>query len=104
MRVCCLLLVATIFFPARGVAQTVVGMVLERGAGTPVPGAMVLLVDSAGTQVDRALTNVAGRFLLHARAPGVHHLEVERIGYADWSTGPSSFCDWKPPGGASRSR
>jgi len=87
MRSCLLLLVAT-FIPFQGAAQPVAGIVLEKGGGTPVPGAMLLLFDSAGTRVDRTLTNAAGRFGLHARAPGIHDITVERIGYADWSTGP----------------
>ena len=88
MRISCLLLTAWVLLPSDGVAQTVVGIVLERDTGAPVMGAMVLLVDSAGNRVDRALTNSAGRFLVQAHAPGVHRVAVERIGYADWSTGP----------------
>ena len=88
MRVTCLLLIVTAFVPLCGVAQPVAGIVLEKGARTPVPGAMVLLFDSAGTRVDRTLTNAAGRFVVNAPAPGLHQITVERIGYADWSTDP----------------
>lgn len=88
MRGSCLLLIVAVLLPLRGAAQSVAGVVLERGAGTPVPAAMLLLFDSAGTRVDRTLTNAAGRFALHAPAPGIHRITVERIGYVDWSTGP----------------
>ena len=88
MRAACLLLIVVVLVPLRGVGQPVVGVVLERGAGTPVPAAMLLLFDSAGTRVDRTLTNAAGRFALHAHAPGIHRITVERIGYSDWSTEP----------------
>lgn len=83
-----LLLIVALLVPFRGVAQSIAGVVLERGAGTPVPAAMLLLFDSAGTRVDRTLTNAAGRFALHAHAPGIHRITVERIGYVDWSTDP----------------
>lgn len=88
MRGFWLLLAVAILVPLRGAGQPVAGVVLEMGAGTPVPAAMLLLFDSAGTRVDRTMTNAAGRFSLHAHAPGLHRVTVERIGYADWSTGP----------------
>lgn len=88
MRGSCLLLIVALLVPLRGVGQPVAGVVLEQGAGKPVLAAMLLLFDSAGTRVDRTLTNAAGRFALHAHAPGIHRITVERIGYADWSTDP----------------
>lgn len=88
MRGSCVLLIVAILVPLRGAGQPVAGVVLELGTGTPVPAAMLLLFDSTGTRVDRTLTNAAGRFALHAHAPGIHRITVERIGYADWSTGP----------------
>ena len=88
MRIASLLLIVTALVPHRGVGQPVAGIVVEKGTGTPVPGAMVLLYDSADTRVDRTLTNATGRFVVHPRAPGVHRIAVERIGYANWSTDP----------------
>ena len=88
MKTAPLLLIVTACVPLHGVAQIVSGVVVEEGAGTPVPGAMVLLVDNSGTTIDRALTDAAGRFVVNAHATGVHHIAVERIGYADWSTDP----------------
>lgn len=86
MRIVFLAVLATALFPLRGVAQRVAGIVVEQGTGTPVPGVMVLLLDSAGTRVDRTLTNAAGRFLVRARTPGVHRMSVQRIGFADWTS------------------
>ena len=88
LRIASLLLIVAASVPVLGTAQSVTGTVVEQGRGNPVPGAMVLLVDGSGTRVDRALADAAGRFALHARASGLHHVEVERIGYADWVTDP----------------
>jgi len=40
MRIVCLAVLATALFPLRGVAQPVVGIVVEQGTGTPVPGGL----------------------------------------------------------------
>ena len=93
MRIASLLLIVTACFPAGGKAQSVSGIVVEPGAGTPVAGAMVLLVDSSGTELDRALTDAAGRFVVNAGAPGLHRIEVERIGYGDWVGDPFRATD-----------
>lgn len=85
MRTAALLLL--MLLPAsRGSAQPVVGVVVGEATGAPLPGAMVILFDSTGSRVSRVLTNAAGRFLMHARDPGLHHITVERIGYATWTT------------------
>lgn len=84
LRIASLLLAVAAFLPAGGAAQSVSGIVVEEGVGTPVAGAMVLLVDSSGTEADRALTDAAGRFVLNAGTRGLLHIEVERIGYLDW--------------------
>ncbi|MDE2761346.1 MAG: carboxypeptidase regulatory-like domain-containing protein [Gemmatimonadota bacterium] len=87
MRIAPLFLIAAAVVPIRGTAQPVSGIVLEEGSGKAVPGAMVLLYDSADTRVDRTLTNAAGRFIVQAGAPGSYRITVQRIGYVDWSTG-----------------
>lgn len=66
--------------------RVVTGVVVERGNGLPVPGAMVLLFNDGGERVDRFLTNAAGRFMLDAAEPGLHYITVERIGYANLTT------------------
>lgn len=74
--------------PAQGAAQPVSGVVVAKGTGTPIRGAMVILIDDGGVLVDRALTNAAGGFVVRPLGSGPHRIEVERIGYADWSTAP----------------
>ena len=88
MRIARLLLLLTALVPLRTAAQPVIGVVVEEGTGTPVPGAMVILYDSTSTPVARVLSNAAGRFLVHAADPGPHYITVERIGYANWTTDP----------------
>ena len=88
MRAATLILLLMLLSASRGAAQPVVGVVVEEATGAPLPGAMVMLFDSTGRRVSRALTNAAGRFLVRARDSGPHQITVERIGYADWTTGP----------------
>ena len=72
--------------PPPAAAQPVVGIVVEAGTGLPVSGAMVVLFDDDGAQVDRMLTNAAGRFTLDPPLPGPHYITVERIGYRNMTT------------------
>ncbi len=88
MRIAPLILLLTALVPLRAAAQPVIGVVEEEGTSTPIPGAMVILFDSTGTQVDRVLSNAAGKFLVRARDPGPHYITVDRIGYASWTTDP----------------
>lgn len=85
-----LLTVATLaaLLPAQGAAQPVSGVVVDKDTGTPIRGAMLILIDGEGVLVDRTLTDAAGRFVVRALSSGPHRIEVERIGYADWSTAP----------------
>lgn len=69
-------------------AQTVRGRVLEEGVGTPLPGAMIVLVDAEGTQVGRILTDDLGRFTLRAPQTGTYTLRADRIGYASITSPP----------------
>ncbi|MDE0259119.1 MAG: carboxypeptidase regulatory-like domain-containing protein [Gammaproteobacteria bacterium] len=69
-------------------AQIVRGRVLEEGAGTPLPGAMIVLVDAEGTQVGRILTDDLGRFTLRAPRTGTYTLRADRIGYASITSPP----------------
>lgn len=69
-------------------AQIVRGRVLEEGVGTPLPGAMIVLIDAEGTRVGRILTDELGRFTLRAPRDGVHTLRADRIGYASVTSPP----------------
>ena len=86
MRSARLILLVTALGPLRVAAQPVIGVVVEEGTNMPVSGAMVILSDSTGTQVERVLSNAVGKFLVWARDPGPHYITVERIGYASWTT------------------
>jgi len=61
-------------------AQVVHGGVAD-SAGRPLPGVVVLLVDSSERPTTRALTDGAGRFRLAAPSPGTYRLRTLRIGY-----------------------
>jgi hypothetical protein len=76
--------------PARAAAQTVRGLLVEQGSGTPIEGAMVWLVDARGRH-GGVLTDAAGRFLLRAPNPGPYFLRTERIGYEDVNSDTIAF-------------
>ncbi|MGH7621533.1 MAG: carboxypeptidase-like regulatory domain-containing protein, partial [Gemmatimonadaceae bacterium] len=61
-------------------AQTVRGLVVD-AAASPVPGVVVLLVDSSAAVVARSLTNDRGEYRLTARAAGTYRIRTMRIGY-----------------------
>ena len=87
MRTASLFIVLTALVVAPASAQTVTGVVVEEGSGIPVDGAMVILFDGAAEPVNRSLTDGLGRYILKARAPGVHSLRVDRIGYRSVTSG-----------------
>jgi hypothetical protein len=62
-------------------AQEVRGRALAPGATMPMPGVIVILVDSAGGVVDRALTSDAGTFRLRAVRPATYRLRALRVGF-----------------------
>lgn len=65
---------------------TVVGRVVDEASLEPLPGAAVVLEDSAGVRHGGGLTQSDGRFVLHAERPGTYRAVVELIGYAGAST------------------
>lgn len=64
-------------------AQSVRGTVRQEDTGTPVAGAMVVLLDGAGAAHASILSNEAGAFTLAAPAAGRYRLLVQRIGFVD---------------------
>src|SRR5688572_20678564 len=64
---------------APAAAQTVTGRILGDRESEPVVGAVVILIDAAGTPVRGVLTNEGGRFYLPA-APGSYRIRAEMIG------------------------
>ncbi|MDT8437273.1 MAG: carboxypeptidase-like regulatory domain-containing protein [Gemmatimonadota bacterium] len=68
--------------PAPTPAQVLRGRVVEAGAETGAPGAIVELRDDAGAVVAARLTDSEGRFALRAPA-GRYSLRMSRIGHED---------------------
>jgi hypothetical protein len=84
-------LVAALLFAATtpaGVAsaQSVRGTVVNEG-NAPVPGVIVLLLDSASTIAARALTSEGGTFRLSAPRAGVYRTRTLRIGFRPMLSG-----------------
>ena len=75
-----LTLVAVI--PTLGASQTVRGRLVERGSEIPVPGAFMVLEDSAGIAISTTLTSSAGTWILNVPTAGTYRLRADRIGYA----------------------
>ena len=67
-------------------AQVVQGRVLQLPAGTPVNGALVVLVDSAGRDVARAATSASGGYSLAASSAGSYRIVVRQIGWQAWTS------------------
>ena len=69
-----------VFFPLATRAQTVRGVVVDV-ADRPVPGVVVLLLDSASQVAARALSNERGEFRVASPRPGTFHIRTFRIGF-----------------------
>lgn len=68
-------------------AQTIRGTVRSRAGDLGVPGAIVLLIDSAATTTyARTLSGDRGEYLLRAPAPGRYALRALRIGFRPTTT------------------
>jgi hypothetical protein len=66
--------------PATASAQQVRGTVSDSTSRRPIPGAVLILLDSAGGALGRNLTNERGEFVLSG-ATGARRLRVQRIGF-----------------------
>jgi hypothetical protein len=74
-----------LFAPASPcLAQTVQGRVLQLPAETPLSGALVVLLDSAGRDVARAATSASGGYTLAAGGAGRYQIAVRQIGWQAW--------------------
>ena len=62
-------------------AQVIRGDVTDAGSHLPLPGALVVVYDSAGARVNGALADDSGRFAIRLDAPGRYRIDAERIGY-----------------------
>src|ERR1051325_1989754 len=79
-------LLAAITMAAGVHAQTVVGRVTDAGVG--MSGVVVLLVDSAGKTVRRAISAERGDFALAAGVPGRFTIRALKIGRTPTDVGP----------------
>lgn len=77
----------TAVMPAFAHAQTVRGAVADAG-DQPVPGVVVMLVDSTSRVAARALSDQRGEFRLTADGPGTYRLRTLRIGYRPITSEP----------------
>jgi hypothetical protein len=78
----CALAAAVVLAPQRAaLAQRVRGAVVEAETRAPIPGTIVLLLDTAGGLIVRTLTDEAGRFGLRAPVAGHYQLRTQRIGF-----------------------
>jgi TonB-linked SusC/RagA family outer membrane protein len=64
--------------PTAGQNGTIVGQVLNRSTGSPLPGAQVFVVGTSRG----ALANQEGRFLIQQVPPGQHEVRATLIGFA----------------------
>ena len=62
-------------------AQTVSGRLVDGLARVPIDKAFIVLLDVAGSELDRVLTNPLGQFSLTAPSAGTYRLRSERIGF-----------------------
>ena len=69
-------------------AQIIRGQIVDGATQAPIPGAFIVLLDSAGTQRGAVLSGEGGTFILHVPEAGRYRLRAERIGYADMLSGP----------------
>ena len=67
--------------PAPSVAQTINGVLLERGTDQRVDLALVMLLTTDGDSVAASLSDIAGHFRLSSPEPGEFLLAVSALGY-----------------------
>jgi Carboxypeptidase regulatory-like domain len=67
-------------------AQSVQGRVLLQTSEEPVAGALVILLDTAGTEVARAATTTSGGFMVRAPGSGTYQVVVRQIGLQAWKS------------------
>ena len=81
-------IVAVLVLPSAAAAQRISGTVREADGGRLISGGFVSLLDQSGMAVEADFTAAAGAFSFRAPGPGEYRIRVERIGYAEWVTGP----------------
>jgi hypothetical protein len=79
------LVLAGLLVPQCGVAQVVIGRVLDEATRAPVPEVLVAALDTAGAVQVAMLSDSAGVFQLELAA-GTYALRLERLGYTTLTT------------------
>ena len=67
--------------PAGVAAQVVRGTVVDEASGRPMPGIVVVLLDSTGKRLAGVLAGDDGRYAIRIAVPGRFAVRAERIGY-----------------------
>jgi len=83
-----MILIATVTILSPLSAQSVQGRLLAAPSQEPLAGALVALLDSAGTEVARAATTPSGGFALSAPRAGKYQVVVRQIGQLVWRSAP----------------
>jgi Carboxypeptidase regulatory-like domain len=68
--------------------QQVVGRAVRDLDGTPVPEALIILLDDRGQERARTVTSPTGGFELHSPGAGRYRIRFLRIGQRGWETPP----------------
>ena len=85
-QVASLLAVVSAFTTAPLHAQTFQGRVVDDRDETPIPTALIRLVDEDGKQRAVSIADSAGFYRLDAPEPGVYRLEAARLGFENLET------------------
>ena len=75
--------------PAVAGAQVVRGVVVDEASGRPIPGAVVVLLDSTGNRLAAVLAGDDGRYAVRTTRPGRYGIRAERVGFR--ATSPTSI-------------
>lgn len=67
---------------ANATGGTIVGTIVDRAAGTSVPGADVTLFRANGEKVASVKTDQAGTFTIPVTTAGIYYIQIASIGYA----------------------
>lgn len=62
-------------------AQVIQGVLVDNVNQQPLAGAFVTLIDAAGRELARAMTDREGRFVIEAPGPGAYRLRSKQIGF-----------------------
>lgn len=72
----------SLLLPQAGIAQTVLGKVLDAVTRDGIGEAEIVLRTPEGELAGRTLSEASGRFILYLEAPGIFILSLSRLGYA----------------------